>query len=203
MFNFIFLLLVSIFNDFQTLLNVLHKSTPQVLYRIFRTKIFLALLLITRYRTANFLPKAIAPISWLLRLSETKLSLIGFLRAIYDWAFIFKGNTPIASSNRAILIAFIKILKNIRFLVGVCICWRVIADILLDVLNLLNQVELVFLSQFVQIEFLTNFFVISFFLNDPTTIFCHSLFWWTFLGILLSAFITCFDLFFILFLLLG
>ena len=180
-----------------------------MLNRILRTKIFLALLLITTsYRTANFLPKSISSISCRLRLSKAKASLIGFLRATHDWAFIFeccRCTCSIASSNRAILIAFIKILKHVRFLIRVCICGRVVANVLLDVLNLLDQVKLVFLSQLVQIKLLTNLLVISFFLDDPATIFCLFFLFWTFLGIavLLTAFITCFYLFFIFLLFLG
>ena len=49
------------------------------------------------------------------------------------------------------IICFIEVLEYIGFLIG-----RVVSDILLDVFNLLDKIELVFLSKIVQVKF--NFF---------------------------------------------
>lgn len=170
--NFVFLLLISIFNNLQAFLNVLSEGTAQVLDRILGTKIFLPPILVCSCQIYFLLPQAISLISSLLCRAKAKLGLICFHSFDY-WTFIC-----ISSPDRRPWIILLEILKYVRSLIRVGRGWGIIANIFLDVLNLLDQIEFVLLCELIKIYFFANFFVIRY-------LFYHILFFFQFVFVYL------------------
>ena len=131
--------LISILDNLQAFMDLLAKCTRYETYSAFR----------------------IESVCWgfFRLLSFRHASVFNFRTSLSDLIFFIYAIIRVPSSaisGRHLLtvfgiICFIEVLEYISFLIG-----RVVSDILLDVFNLLDKIELVFLSKIVQVKF--NFF---------------------------------------------